>query len=224
MARAPRSIAYFDVDETLVTRASIWGFLGYYLVANTEPERHPAVRERMAVLRSRRRTRAEETSALIGNLAGAAVEDVTRLGQEWLRDELRRGDFFHRPTLDALRAHQVAGHRIALVSCSLPAVLGPIARLLDVGDVWCTSPQIRNGRYTGGLCAPPMIGERKASAVLLTATSNGVDLADCTAYGDHVTDLPMLRTTGRAVVVGEDSTLTRVARLHGWHRLPGVPR
>ncbi|GIG21694.1 hypothetical protein Cch01nite_24180 [Cellulomonas chitinilytica] len=202
----------------------MWGFLGYYLVATTEPARHPDVEERMATLRSHRRPRAQETSALIGNLAGAAVEDVTRLGQAWLRAELRRGDFFHRPALDALLAHQGAGHRIALVSCSLPAVLAPLARLLDVGDVWCTSPEIRNGRYTGELSAPPMLGERKAAAVELTATTNRADLADCTAYGDHVTDLPMLRMTGHAVVVGEDSTLTRVARQHGWRRLPGVPR
>ena len=223
MARTPRSIAYFDVDGTLITRSSMWSFLGFCLIATTDSDARRERVRRLAALRSSHRPRAEETSALFGHLAGAPVADVTRLGHEWLRYELDRGGFLHRPGIEALRAHQDAGHATALVSGSFPAVLAPIAALLDVREVWCTSPEVSNGRYTGALTAPPMVGERKAAAVRLTATTNCADLANCTAYGDHVTDLPMLRTTGQAVVVGEDSTLTRVARLQGWRRLPGVP-
>lgn len=64
-------------------------------------------------------------------------------------------------------------------------------------------PAIESGVLTGELVGPPMIGEGKRRAVrALLARRPAIDPGDCHAYGDHVSDLPMLQEVGHPTVVG----------------------
>ena len=45
---------------------------------------------------------------------------------------------------------------------------------------------------------------------------DGLDLAQCYAYSDSASDLPMLEAVGHPVAVNPDGRLARHARLHGW--------
>jgi len=126
---------------------------------------------------------------------------------------------FHPPVLDAFRRHTAAGDRTVLVSGSFPACLDPLARYLEAGAVLCSRPEVRHGRYTGEILQP-MIGAAKAAAVQADAAAHGIDLLDCYAYGDHISDLPVLGVVGAPVVVGDDPVLTDHAIRHGWTQLP----
>jgi phosphoserine phosphatase len=42
------------------------------------------------------------------------------------------------------------------------------------------------------------------------------------AYGDHISDLPLLSLVGHPVVVGAEGALGGYARRHGWDRLPAA--
>ena len=44
----------------------------------------------------------------------------------------------------------------------------------------------------------------------------GLDLAQCYAYSDSASDLPMLTAVGHPVAVNPDAALERHARLNGW--------
>ncbi len=123
----------------------------------------------------------------------------------------------------ALREHQRNGDIVILVSGSFPALLAPVADHLGTDETWCTSPEILAGRYTGRLAGLPMIGLRKADAVIMSATAYGTDPRNCVAYGDHSSDLPMLEAVGDAVVIGGDEDLPERARRRGWRLLPTLP-
>ena len=43
-----------------------------------------------------------------------------------------------------------------------------------------------------------------------------MDLADCHAYGDSISDLPLLELVGHPVAVNADFRLAREARRRGW--------
>ena len=45
---------------------------------------------------------------------------------------------------------------------------------------------------------------------------DGLDLAQCYAYSDSASDLPMLQAVGHPVAVNPDSRLARHARANGW--------
>ncbi|MCX5053524.1 MULTISPECIES: hypothetical protein [unclassified Streptomyces] len=69
----------------------------------------------------------------------------------------------------------------------------------------------------------PGPGRATSEAVRELAAAHRIDLDSSIAYGDHVSDAPLLSLTGRAVIVGDDQDLRRLAAHHGWDRLPKAP-
>ena len=61
------------------------------------------------------------------------------------------------------------------------------------------------------------------------AGQHGLDLAECVAYADSTSDLPMLEAAGYPVAVNPETKLAAIARKRGWHvehwpRAPGYRR
>ena len=49
------------------------------------------------------------------------------------------------------------------------------------------------------------------------AAAHGLDLAECVAYADSTSDLPMLEAAGFPVAVNPETKLAAIARKRGWH-------
>ena len=102
-----------------------------------------------------------------------------------------------------------------MVSASGHEVVDPIAGLLGADTVIATQMVIADGRYTGDV-AFYAFGEGKATKIRELAAARGYELADCYAYSDSVTDLPMLETVGHPTAVNPDRALRREAARRGW--------
>jgi HAD superfamily hydrolase (TIGR01490 family) len=221
---AGRSIAFFDVDETLISVKSMLRFLRYYLDGlGRPPAEYAKVRDELVALARDGASRAELTRAYYRVYAGHRVSDVAAWGDAWFEVERQADAFFLPATLTAFRVHLRRGDLTVLVSGSFSACLDPIARWLGAGAAIGARLEAAGDVYTGELIVP-MIGPDKAEAVRAVAEEQGVPAADCHAYGDDGSDLPFLRAVGHPVVVGDDPELVSHARSRGWPRLPGVPR
>ncbi|MDX3537098.1 HAD-IB family hydrolase [Streptomyces sp. MB09-01] len=217
-----RRTAFFDVDETLITVKSMFRFLRFHLRAQGAPD--SAYEEAAGNLRRRAAEgvpREVTNREYYGLYAGCSVEEVAREGRAWFAQELAAGGLFHPPVLDALREHRSAGDRTVLVSGSFPACLDPVAAHVGADAVLCSRPEIKDGRYTGELTVA-VIGEAKAVAAEADMRDTGADPADCHAYGDHASDLPLLTAVGHAHVIGDDPVLAERGADSGWHRLKGI--
>ena len=73
-----------------------------------------------------------------------------------------------------------------------------------------------DGVYNGELAGPFCYGAGKVTAMEEIARWDGLDLAQCYAYSDSASDLPMLQAVGHPVAVNPDTKLARHARAHGW--------
>lgn len=221
MSRAGRCGAFFDVDGTLITVRSIFRFLEFDMAARGLPatEYDRAMRQ-LGKLHAARVPREDVNRAYFGLWAGLDEAETVARGVRWFETERDRGELFHPDVLAAFRRHAQTGHRTVLVSGSFPACLDPIAELLGADAVLCSRPEVRAGCYTGRI-ATPMIGEAKAAAVRAEVVAHRLDLSASFAYGDHSSDLPVLRLVGSPVVVGDDPVLTGEAVRLGWARLPG---
>ncbi len=102
-----------------------------------------------------------------------------------------------------------------LVSSSGAEVVGPIGEMLGVDHVIATRMVVEDGRYTGEI-EFYAYGEGKAVAMREMAAARGYDLAQCWAYSDSFTDLPMLDAVGNPVAVNPDKPLRRHAAEQGW--------
>jgi HAD superfamily hydrolase (TIGR01490 family) len=212
--------AFFDVDGTLTAGVGIFRFLRSYLAWSGHPrEAYEGHLAHLRALREAGHPREATNRVHYEFYKGFDAEAVAEGARCWLAAE---GEAIFNPAvLDAAAAHRDADEAVVLVSGSFPALLAPIAERCGAAHLLCSVPVIEDGVYTGALAGPPMIGEAKAEAMRRLAAQHDWDLGASTAYGDHVSDLPMLRAAGTAVVVGAE--LAAVAHREGWRRLPDVP-
>lgn len=218
-----RRASFFDVDETLVAQKTLFSFLRFHLTAEGRP---PAAYDQayagLVRLKGRGASREEANRAYYTLYEGASADRLAEQGRVWFEEQLRAGGFFHGPGVEAFRRHREAGDPTVLVSGSFFACLDPIAEHLGADEVFGTSPLVLDGRLTGEV-ARPMIGAAKADIALAWAAGHGVDPRDCFAYGDHVSDLELLRAVGHPTAVGDDPALRAyVVAVAGGRSLPGV--
>ncbi|GAB2882687.1 HAD family hydrolase [Streptomyces mayteni] len=213
------AVVFSDVDETVIRTKSMFRFLEFYLASRGEPA---GTYERL-VGEIRRGAdsgvpRHEINRRYYRFYAGEEADRLAAVGKDWFAHETERG-LFVPETRRALDAHAAAGEPIVLVSGSFFACLDPIAE--ETGATWAigTRPVIRRGRLTGEVLVP-MIGAAKGRVAHVAAAVRGADLAECAAYGDHISDLDLLSAVGHPVVVGTDPGLNAHAEKAGWRRLP----
>ena len=82
--------------------------------------------------------------------------------------------------------------------------------MLGADHVVASRMVVEDGRYTGEV-AFYAFGPYKAEAMRELAAQHGWDLADCYAYTDSATDLPMLEAVGHPYAVNPDRSLRREA-------------
>ncbi|WP_327659678.1 MULTISPECIES: HAD family hydrolase [unclassified Streptomyces] len=214
-------VAFFDVDETLLTVKSMFRFLRFHLRARGLPD--TAYEEAAQTLRRRSAAgvpRAQTNREYYRLYAGQSLTDVFAQGRAWFAEELERG-ILHAPGVTQLQTHQDDGAHIVLVSGSFAPALQPAARLLGADQLICSTPEVSRGKYTGRL-ARPLIAEEKGRAVQRLLAELDVPAEQAAAYGDHASDLPMLAAAGLPGCVGDDPDLVAHVRDRDGILIPGM--
>ena len=222
LARLPsclvtRAAAFFDLDKTVIAKSSTLAF--------GRPFFHGGLMNRRAVLKT-------AYAQFMFSLAGADAQQMERLRaqitamctgwdvatvHEIVRETLHEivDPLVYAEAADLIEEHRAAGREIVIVSSSGADVVEPIGEMLGADRVVATRMIAVDGRYTGEI-EFYAYGENKAEAMRQVAAESGYDLADCYAYSDSVTDLPMLSAVGHPTAVNPDRGLRRAALEHGW--------
>jgi HAD superfamily hydrolase (TIGR01490 family) len=220
--------AFFDLDKTVIAKASMVAFSG--------PLHRAGLVSRRLLLRA-------AWGQLIYAQFGASQarldklrDSVLRLTRGWGRDEVSQiveealveviEPIVYDEALDLIRQHRAAGRKVFIVSASPEEIVAPLARFLGVDEAIATRAEIdAAGRYTGRTDTY-CYGPEKVVAIDAVARRDGIDLAASYAYSDSASDRPMLEAVGHPVVVNPDRELLRTARRQGWevrrfaHRVP----
>ena len=146
-------------------------------------------------------------------LDGFSVAEMQQLVGDAMEPVLR--PLVYDEPLHLVRRHRERGERVYIVSATLQEIVQHIADDLGFdGEVGSTC-EIVDGVYTGRSLRAAH-GEGKAQAIRELAASDGLDLAECTAYSDSHTDVPFLEAVGHPVAANPDRQLRRIARERGW--------
>ena len=214
--RGTRSIAFFDLDGTLVL-----GQTQFLLVLFLHKQRllslvfllgtglwFAAYKARLVRVTQEAR---ERGASILAGLSQARVADLmTQFVGEILAPRLNP------KAVAALRGHQARGDYVVVVSAALEPVVKALCESLGVVEYIGAPCQVKDGRYTGLLDGPMPYGEEKARLALAFAQRWTVNTAECWAYADHETDLPLLRSVGHAVAVHPKRGLLEAAEEAGW--------
>jgi putative phosphoserine phosphatase/1-acylglycerol-3-phosphate O-acyltransferase len=224
-----RGAAFFDLDRTLLRKASGPVFTEALVSAGVAPDRHiPGMQ-----LVYRANDVLGESAAAMGlarmaaNVAKGWQPEAVRAASEEAAERLAKEVVpYARPLLDE---HRKAGRPLVMATTTPYDMVAPLAARLEIDDVVATRYAVRDGRYTGGLEGEFVWGRGKLAAVRRWATAHDVDLAESWAYSDSVFDAPLLSAVGHPVAVNPDLRLQALAFVRRWpiRHLdvpPGVPK
>jgi HAD superfamily hydrolase (TIGR01490 family) len=212
-----RVAAFFDLDKTIIASSSTLAF--------SRPFYQGGLINRRAALRSayarlmfvQHGTDADQVERLRAHLTslcqGWDVAQVRSIVDETLHDIV--DPLIFAEAAELIREHREQGHDVVVVSASGEEMVAPIAELVGATHCAATRMAVADGRYTGEIdfyC----YGDQKAEAMRELAAANGYDLAECHAYSDSITDLPMLEAVGHPSAVNPNRALRKVAIQRGW--------
>jgi len=210
------SIAFFDLDKTLINRNSATLWIRFELAAR-RITRWQALQGLGWVIRYSLGA-ADMTDAIrqsVVTLRGQREDEMRRRADAFY-DEMLRG--LYRPgAFDAIERHRRSGERLVLLTsssnyvservCADLGLDGHLSNRFEVDEAGC---------YTGRAIEPLCFGDGKVVLARRYAASQGAELADCSFYTDSHSDLPMLEAVGRPVAVHPDPRLRRLARRRRW--------
>lgn len=210
--------AFFDLDKTVIARASmvafgapfqragllsrwvllraLWGQLVYLWLGADEQK---LVKTRDAALKLTKGWDQARVRAIVREAIDEVIEPIV-----------------FEEALELIRHHKAEGRLVVIVSASPTEVVEPLGEHLGVDLALGSVARIdADGRYSGEL-ERYCYGPEKPVAMQELADQRGIDLSASYAYSDSATDLPMMELVGHAVAVNPDRTLLRVARERGW--------
>jgi HAD superfamily hydrolase (TIGR01490 family) len=213
--------AFFDVDGTLV-RANCVHYYAFFVKRGLKPvARIFRTLETYAKLPYwwvlDRLDRDRFSRHFYSHYRGFAVQELKKLAGECFEEIFRKR--FVREVFERAQRHRDSGDRVVLVSGSPDVILEPLIDYLKPESALCSSLEHDDESFSGRLRGSTHVGEEKVRAVLDYARKNGIDLGQSYAYGDSVSDTPLLELVGHAVAVNPTRALRKVARGHGWEIL-----
>ncbi len=228
--------AFFDLDKTVIAKSSTLAFGREFYkggLVNRRAVLKSTVAQLVYVSQGADADQLDRMRDYLKQLCtGWPVEQVNQIVAETLEELI--SPLVYAEAVALFDEHQAAGREVVIVSSSGEEVVGPIGAMLGVDRVVATRMQVQDGRYTGEI-AFYAYAEGKADAMRALAGEHGWDLADCYAYSDSITDLPMLEAVGHPTAVNPDRALRKAAEQNDWavrtfrrpvrmrDRLPHVP-
>ncbi len=212
------SAAFFDLDKTVIAKSSALAF-GRPFYRDGLISRRDVVKTAYAQLMFRLGGGTDEQSMartrdyMAALCKGWRVEQVQQIVAETLNDLIN--PYVYAEAAALIAEHQAAGRDVVLVSASGDEMVRPIGALLGITDVIATRMSIADGRYSGAV-EFYAAGPAKVVGVRALTEERGYDLAECYAYSDSSSDLPLLEAVGHPSAVNPDRTLRKVAGQRGW--------
>lgn len=211
------SAAFFDLDRTLISGSAAFTLALQArragLIPNVDFARDAVGAVTFKLFGASDDTTTAVRERVLEAVSGIRQSDLQALNVEVLPRLLARLRPEARRLLDR---HRQAGRDTFIVSAAPQEIVEPLAHSLGMTSGIGTRSVVVDGYYTGELQGPFCYGYGKVEAIVELANWHGYELAQCYAYSDSASDLPMLEAVGHPVAVNPDAKLERHARRNGW--------
>lgn len=199
MGFAPRSIAVFDFDHTLILDDSFWSYLG--LAVGWPATILAFLKAIGALLVTQQHDKLLDirtffkAQLLERLLKGRTLSDF-EVPSHRLRQRLR----WNEPILKKLLEHAASGHRIVIASGGLSLYLPLLLKEIPHEALLCTEVGVNNGVITGVMTKGNCVRECKAERLKEYLQQIG-PIGESWGYGNMPHDLPMLNLLQHRLIV-----------------------
>jgi len=210
------SLAIFDLDNTLIADDSdyLWGqFLvdqgivdkSYYESANAkfyDDYKHGTL---------------DIVEFLRFSLQPLADNDPDQLYQwraQFIEEAIK--PLLLKPAQQLIAKHRDRGDTLLVITATNRFVTEPIVQLYGIENLLATTPELIDGRYTGGFNGIPCFQEGKVKLLEDWLKGSTETMQDSWFYSDSHNDLPLLKLVDHPVAVDPDEKLTEFADAANW--------
>jgi HAD superfamily hydrolase (TIGR01490 family) len=147
-------------------------------------------------------------------LKGWKVEEFNKLLYDFFNYEIKSR--IYPQALERINFHKKQNHDVILVSKSNKNLIEIIKNYLHLSFSIATELETEDEFFTGEIKNKIIHSEEKLKAIKKLILERNWDLKQCYAYGDHFSDLPLLKAVGHPCVVNPDRKLKEEAEKNGW--------
>lgn len=215
----PNYYVFVDVDGTLIKIKTMFSFLQFYFQQQHQFLGTLKYKTYMFMTKFYELLRVDRhrlNQRYYRQFDGAHVQYIDAIAHAWF-NQCFHTDLLIQSVMKELREHMHNGAEIVMVSGSFTPCLKPLAHFLGIKSVLATELLTQDNQYTGTIAPPQSIGKGKVLRILSFLDDKGFARLDkCFAYGDHISDAPMLELVGHGRVIAGDKDLEKEARFNNW--------
>lgn len=210
------ALAIFDLDNTLIGGDSdyLWG---QFLVEQEIVDRNLYETANAEFYRQYCSGSLDIHEFLEFALAPLAAHDTLKL-QHWRQQfiEEKIKPILLPAARDLVRKHQQQGDTLLVITATNHFVTEPIVELYGIPHLLATTPEFRDGRFTGKCAGIPCFQDGKVQRLEIWLDKNTHSLNDSWFYSDSHNDLPLLEIVHNPVAVDPDDRLRKLALEKSW--------
>lgn len=213
-------LALFDLDHTLLPLDSDYQWADY--LARTGRAGDPAEAQRrneelMLRYNAGQLTAEQSAEFMLGLLTRAELPELARWHEAFMAEIVRPAIL--PSATELVLKHLKQGDLCAIVTATNEFVTAPIARAFGIPHLIATTPEMRDGRYTGRIQGVASFQAGKITRVNEWLSGMGLSLADFASsyfYSDSPNDLPLLEVVSHPIATNPSDTLRALAQQRGW--------
>ncbi len=213
--RGPGTVAFFDLDGTLIFGFSILSIFRERVMSG-ELAPFDALQQFFSLLSHG--LNGTEYPRILAE-AAETLEDVSE--QEFIElgesvfEKYIAGSIY--PESRALvRAHLQRGHIVVVLSSATTYQVEPVAKELGIAHVLCNEFKVEDGVFTGEIRQPVYYAEGKLDAAKIFCEQHNAQLSNSYFYSDGIEDVTLLEAVGFPRPLNPDQTLEVVAHRRNW--------
>ncbi|WP_324606455.1 HAD family hydrolase [Xenorhabdus nematophila] len=150
-------------------------------------------------------------------LKGVHIDELYQAGEYWFNKHLQKDEIYIQSAINEYFNHKKLEHLTIFVSGSMLPLLKPLGKYLDVDFILCTKLLLdKEDRLTGEIGEPQTIGNGKKESIIKFSYKNNINLKNSFAYGDDISDIQMLESTGNPICIGNNKELIKHAEINNW--------
>ncbi len=210
------SLAIFDLDNTLIAGDSdfLWG---QFLVDQGIVDKEHYEQANARFYEDYKQGKLDIVKFLEFSLAPLARHDAEQLfkWREQFVESLIKPILLEKASA-LVDKHRQQGDTLLVITATNRFVTEPIVRLYGIENLIATTPEFKDGCYTGKFIGTPCFQEGKVTLLNEWLAEHQQNMSGSYFYSDSHNDLPLLRQVDHAIAVDPDEKLKAVAEKSNW--------
>ncbi len=212
-----KSVAFFDVDDTILRGASGIMLARYMFLDRGESASPQYVIDIIRAYIDSKTGSVEYDDLVMKGLSqfvGRSKAEIEEIGAGLFDRYIRKN--IYRMAYREICEHKKNGVEVVLLTASLLPLIEPLADFLDVDYTYALRIRYDNGQMLAEAEKPFSYEEGKLILAREYVQERGIDLADCYFYSDSSSDMPLMEAVGHPMATNPDPNLLRTALIHNW--------